>query len=138
MKVALMDAGPLVALFDRDDPHHARYNGLLGDRTTAWRLYSTWPCIVEASHLLGPVSRLEMLKWVGLGGLHVFPFDATALVDMTAWMLRYTQPPRSEMDLADASLYWVACETGVCNILTIDVRDFTRYRLPDGRMFELH
>ncbi len=137
MKIALMDAGPLVAIFDAGDRHHVRYNDMLADPAVPLRLYTTWPCIVEASHLLGAVSRLEMLKWVGLGGLHVFPFDASALVDMTGWMLRYTQVPRSEMDFADASLYWMACETGVTAILTLDVRDFSRYRLPDGKAFEI-
>ena len=56
---------------------------------------------------------------------------------MTQWMLRYTQVPRSEMDFADASLYWLAAETDVSAILTLDVRDFSRYRLPDGSAFEI-
>ena len=41
------------------------------------------------------------------------------------------------MDLADASLYWLAIETGVVAILTTDVADFSRYRLPDGQAFTL-
>jgi uncharacterized protein len=72
-----------------------------------------------------------------LGGVYVYPFDAPELLDMTQWMLRYTQVPRSEMDFADASLYWLAAETGVSAILTLDVRDFSRYRLPDGSAFEI-
>lgn len=59
------------------------------------------------------------------------------LIDMADWMQRYTQAPRSEMDLGDASLYWVASETGITAIMTLDVRDFSRYRLPDGRAFEI-
>jgi uncharacterized protein len=51
--------------------------------------------------------------------------------------MQYTQSPRTEMDFADASLYWAAIETGVTTILTLDVRDFSRYRLPDGRGFEV-
>ncbi|MGH8598289.1 MAG: hypothetical protein ACREXT_16680 [Gammaproteobacteria bacterium] len=41
------------------------------------------------------------------------------------------------MDLADASLYWLAIETTVTDIITIDVADFSRYRLPDGASFTL-
>ena len=41
------------------------------------------------------------------------------------------------MDLADASLYWLAVDTGITDILTIDVADFSRYRLPDGLGFNL-
>ncbi len=137
MTPALLDAGPLISLFDEGDPFHARYRALLGVATRPLNLYTTWPCVVEASHMLGDVERLEMLRWVGLGGTQVFPFDAPAVLDMVGWMLRYTETPRTRMDLADASLYWLAHESGVTAILTVDVRDFSRYRLPDGRAFEI-
>jgi predicted nucleic acid-binding protein len=58
----------------------------------------------------------------------------SAMVDL---MRRYTQAPRTEMDLADASLVWLAGDTGVTKIMTLDKRDFSRYRLPDGRAFEI-
>ena len=51
-------------------------------------------------------------------------------------MRRYTDRKR-DMDLADASLYWLAQETSVRRIMTVDVADFSRYRLPDGTRFEL-
>ncbi len=41
------------------------------------------------------------------------------------------------MDFADASLYWLAVESGITEIMTVDVNDFSRYRLPDGRAFTL-
>jgi uncharacterized protein len=137
MKIALIDAGPLIALFDASEPAHRHYEGLLADSASAYRLYTTWPCVVEASHLLDSVARLEMLKWVALGGVQVFPFQADDLLPMTQWMQAYTQPPRSEMDFADASLYWLAHESGVTAVLTLDIKDFSRYRLPDGRAFEI-
>lgn len=138
LKIALIDAGPLVALFDPSDAAHAHYEKMLADAYRPMRLYSTWPCIVEASHLVGPLQRVQLLRWVALGGVQVFPFDADDLLDMTDWMLRYSEPRKAEMDFADASLYWLASETGVTAILTVDVKDFSRYRLPDGRAFELH
>jgi predicted nucleic acid-binding protein len=52
-------------------------------------------------------------------------------------MARYTAEPRTEMDLADASLVWLAQDTNTLNVMTMDVRDFSRYRLPDGRSFEI-
>jgi hypothetical protein len=52
-------------------------------------------------------------------------------------MARYTAEPRTEMDLADASLVWLAQDTNTLNVMTMDVRDFSRYRLPDGRHFEI-
>ena len=56
---------------------------------------------------------------------------------MVPVMLRYTDRPRSEMDFADATLVWLADDTGVLSVMTTDVRDFSRYRLPDGRVFEI-
>ena len=32
---------------------------------------------------------------------------------------------------------WLATDTGVNRIMTMDERDFSRYRLPDGRGFEI-
>jgi len=41
------------------------------------------------------------------------------------------------MDLADASLVCWAADTGVTRVMTMDRRGFSRYRLPDGRAFEI-
>jgi hypothetical protein len=43
-------------------------------------------------------------------------------------MRRHSERGKRELDLADASLYWLAAETGVTEILTVDVADFSRYR----------
>jgi predicted nucleic acid-binding protein len=56
---------------------------------------------------------------------------------MATLMRKYTEPRRIQMDFADASLVWLAGETGIHQIWTLDVRDFYRYRLPDGRSFEI-
>jgi len=48
-----------------------------------------------------------------------------------------TFPGEREMDLADATLYWLANETGIREIMTVDVRDYSRYRLPDGQTFSI-
>ena len=76
-----------------------------------------------------------MLAFVEEGGVQVFPFDIGHLGAMRAWMRRYSEPGKREMDLADASLYWLASQTGITEIMTVDRNDFQRYRLPDGRAF---
>jgi predicted nucleic acid-binding protein len=78
-----------------------------------------------------------MLRWVAAGAIVVFPFPQEALEEMVPVMLRCTDRPRSETDLADATLVWLANDTGVLSVMTTDVRDFSRYRLPDGRAFEI-
>jgi len=135
---ALLDAGPLVALFSPGDRHRGRYEELMvGLTPVGLRLLTTWPCIVEASHLLDPPRNFEMLQWIQLRGAEVHPFDASHLDDMLGWMRRYTEAGKREMDLADASLYWLACETGITDVMTTDRNDFERYRLPDGRAFNI-
>jgi uncharacterized protein len=137
MTVALIDAGPIVALFDPRSRAHHHYLEVLADDDDPIRLHTTWPCIAEAAHFLSAPRRWAMLEWVAEGGVMVYPFDASELFEMLPVMQRYTEPPRTDVDLADASLLWVAAETGTTTILTIDVRDFSRYRLPDGRAFEV-
>jgi predicted nucleic acid-binding protein len=134
----LIDAGPLIALFATDDSHHRRIDKQM--RALAkdgLRLITTWPCIVEAAYLLDPPQRFELLEWIERGGVQVYPFEAHALGDIVTRMKRYTEKGKREMDLADASLYWLARETEITDILTIDISDFRRYRLPDGRSFNL-
>ncbi|MGH8595313.1 MAG: type II toxin-antitoxin system VapC family toxin [Gammaproteobacteria bacterium] len=138
MQSALIDSGPLIALFAIDDKHHRRFDDLVGSLAgDGLRLLTTWPCIVEASYLLDIPQRYEMLHWVELGGALVYPFETHHLGDMIKWMQKYSNKRRREMDLADASLYWLAMETTVTHIMTIDIADFSRYRLPDGAAFTL-
>ncbi len=138
MKSVLLDSGPLIALFAVDDKHHARFDSLVEDwSATGLRLLTTWPCVVEASYLLESRQRYEMLAWIELGGVLVYPFEAYHLGEMLKWMRRYTETDKREMDMADASLYWLAVETGITEIMTVDVADFSRYRLPDGQAFIL-
>ena len=138
MKSVLIDSGPLIALFATDDKHHQRFDELVGALAPdGLRLLTTWPCIVETSYLLEVPQRDQMLHWVELGGTIVYPFEPHHLGDMSKWMQQYSKKSRREMDLADASLYWLAIETAVTDIMTIDVADFSRYRLPNGQPFTL-
>jgi len=128
----------LIALFAADDRHHARYRDLiLESDLRGLRFVTTWPCIVEASYLLATVQRLEMLAFVEAGGIQVFPFDVGHLGAMRGWMRRYSEPGKREMDLADASLYWLATQVGVTEIMTVDRGDCERYRLPGGQAFPI-
>ena len=137
MRPVLVDASAMVALFDARDGAHQHYRELLRTLGQDLRLHSTWPCVVEASHLLRGAAKYALLRWIGHGAVQLFPMDAAELADHAALMARYSEPPRGSMDLADATLYSVAAQTDIRAIMTLDVRDFSRYRLPDGQAFEI-
>lgn len=138
MASALIDASAMVAAFGSQEPEGPRYQDLLALAALEnWMLWTTWPCVVEATYLVPPPNRFALLNWLGRGAVSVFTFDQMALLDFVPVMQRYTERPRTEMDLADASLYQLAADTGVTRIMTMDRRDFSRYRLPDGQAFEI-
>ena len=134
MNLALIDTGPMVALFDTNELANKHYTTLLSHN---WRLTTTWPCVVEVCYFLGANAVQRYLRWVSEGGVIVYPFDASKLPELAEMMARYTAPARTEMDLADASLVWLAQDTNTVRVMTMDVRDFSRYRLPDGRSFDI-
>lgn len=128
MRSALVDAGPLIALFDRDDAHHVGIRELL--RGTARRLVTTWPAITEASHLLDfdVRAQVDLLRWVQGAGVTVHETPVTALPRIIDLLETYRDLP---MALADATLVAAAEDLGIREIVTID-RDFAVYRTSDG------
>ena len=138
MAAALVDASALVAAFGAAQSQAAHYQSLLQRAAQEhWSLSTTWPCVTEASYMVSPPQRYTLLRWLGAGAIAVYPLVQEELGDFADLMHRYTQAPRSEMDLADASLVWLAEQTGVTTVMTLDVRDFSRYRLADGRAFDI-
>ena len=138
MRSIIIDAGPLIALFAVDDANHQHYDDLITTLSPlGLRLITTWPCIVEASYILDDTHRFEMLRWIEIGGVIVYPFGPEDLGPMTTLIENHTEPKKREMDFADASLYWLATETEITEIMTIDHRDFSRYRLPKDQYFQI-
>ena len=137
MKFVLLDASVMVALFDDAEQRHAHYSGKIGRHSPVYQLATTWPCVAEASYLLSPRNHLALLHWLHKGGAVVLNFEASDLGDLLPWMQRYSEKHKSLMDLADASLVWLASQLDTQVILTEDRRDFLRYKLPDGRGFEV-
>ena len=128
MPSILVDAGPLIALADKSDKHHQRVRAYLSG--FKGRLLTTWPVLAEACHFLPERAQIRFLRWAALGGLSVIELHESALGVIADWKQKCRNLP---MDLADASLLWVAEQTSVVKILTIDLRDFAAYRLPNGK-----
>ena len=127
----LIDTGPLVAWFDRSDQDHGACASFFLEHTGAF--VSTWPVLTEVCHLIPAAMAPRFLEWVSLGGLSSPELSGSALELMASWMRQYGDLP---MDLADASLLWLAHEHGLRRIATLDRRDFGVYRLPGGDQLE--
>jgi uncharacterized protein len=99
-------------------------------------LLTTWPCVTEALHILPRLAmKVALLRWVSAKGISVRAFDLEDTAPMIESITRYSA--RREMDFADASLVWLANTSGCRRIMTTDLRDFTRYRLPGAKSFEI-
>ena len=121
----LVDAGPLVALLDRSDRHHAACAESL--RAIRGSLFTVWPVMTEAIYLLGFSVKAQgaLLEMVELGTLKILPLDAGDVARIRELMVKYKDHP---MDFADAALVRVAEREKLRRIFTIDRRDFTVYR----------
>ena len=131
MNAALVDTGPLVALFVRNDPDHALVTQWM--RGFRGRLLTTWPVLTEVCHFLRPEVALRFLRWIEAGGASVVEVPLNELPALTAMMEKYADRP---MDLADASLVWLAGHSGVRDILTVDAGDFGAFRTHQGKAFK--
>jgi predicted nucleic acid-binding protein len=122
----LIDAGPLIALFDRDDSYHTRIIDFLTG--TNYKFVSTQAVITEVSHMLDFDIRAQIgfLEWIMRKGLllcDIVQDDFSRILELTK---KYADLP---MDFADATLVIAAEKTGIRTIISID-SDFDIYRLP--------
>jgi len=115
-------------MLDRSDKNHRQIKRFLEE--FQGRMLTTWPVLAEACHFLPERTQIRFLRWAAAGGLGVVELHETALSEIADWKEKYRDLP---MDLADASLLWVAEQTGIMDILTIDLRDCSAYRLPNGK-----
>lgn len=128
----VVDSGPLLALFDRDDAHHAGVKDVLRDNADMI-LYTTWPVLTETAALLasrvGKDTEIEFLEWVVAGGVTVRQLENPELGAMVALIRKYRDLP---FDFADASVAELAASMGVNRILSVD-SDFDVYRTAGGK-----
>ncbi len=120
----LVDSGPLIALFDKNDKYHHKVLNFLKDYKG--RLVTTWAVLTEVSHMLdfNLNAQLDFLLWVERGGLKVYEIPQDRLPEIITMMKTYTNVP---MDLADATLMYIAHKEKISGIISID-SDFDIYR----------
>lgn len=127
--MTLCDTGPMVAMVDRDDPHHQRCTATLAELAPEARFLTTWPCLTEAMYFLGKryghAAQLDLWAFVADGVIKLYDPEAGEWERVRSLMQTYKDTP---MDFADASLVVAAERMKLGRVFTTD-RHFYAYRL---------
>ena len=131
MQSIVVDAGPLIALFDRDDRHHHR--AVEFAQTCRARLITNLPALTEAAFLLrfNVDAQRDCLSWAQRA-LNIDQNTSSDLPRIIGLLDKYRDLPA---DFADVSLLALAERLNVLQVASID-SDFAIYRLSGRRRFE--
>jgi hypothetical protein len=127
-----VDTGFLVALAREKDPHHEAAKAFLRD--CRYPLVTVSAVIPEVCYFLTPRAKKELLAWVGDEGPSVLDVPVSSYPEIGAAFEKYAE---RDIDFADAALIWLANETSLRKIVTLDAIDFSLFRLKGGKRFEL-
>ena len=130
MKNTLIDAGPLIALFNKNDKYHEKIKKFI--KNYKGLLTTSWPVIAEVCHMLdfNIGAQIDFLKWIKLGGLKVEDIETEEIDKIIKLSEKYSDIP---MDLADATLIVISERLGIKEIITID-SDYYVYRTTEKEM----
>ena len=132
MTATLVDTGFLVAAFSNRDRFKASAKAYLAGHRH--NFITVAPVIVETSFFLDAQEKRNLLEWVQRSGLEVAEWPVSAYRQVDAIIAKYAD---RDIDLADAALIWLAAKAGAKAILTVDVKDFSVYRLTGGKRFDV-
>jgi predicted nucleic acid-binding protein len=126
LNTVLVDAGPLIALFDRDDNYHEAVKDFLSKGQ--YRFVSTAAVLTEVSYMLNFSigAQVDFFEWVLKKGVILCDVECGGIPRVIQLIRKYSDLP---MDFADATLVLAAEKTGIRSIISID-SDFDIYRLP--------
>ena len=130
----LIDAGPLIAVFNRNDDYYTECLRLYQALDPPF--YTTLAVLAEAMYTLGARAGWhgQQLLWKIIlhGDLLLEHPSPGEIVRMSELMSKYSDRP---MDFADASLVALAERLSLDRIFTVDRRDFSTYRLHSKKAF---
>src|SRR5262249_1662193 len=127
----VVDAGPLIALFDRDDRHHTRAVDFIAACRSP--LVSNMPVLTEATYLLrfSIAAQCDLLSWAHQC-LEIDQATTSDLPRIITLLGKYHDLPA---DFADASLIALAERLNLSQVASVDA-DFAVYRTVGGRGLE--
>lgn len=124
MQKCLIDAGPLIALFDRDDRYHESMKEFL--RGYKGKLVTSWAVVTEVLHMLDFDVRVQVdfLRWILRDALEIVPLTKEYISRIIELCEKYSNIP---MDFADATLMVISERKHITEIISND-SDFYVYR----------
>lgn len=128
----LVDTGILVAMFDQLDAHHEAAVAWMQRADSA--LLTVVPVLTEASFFLPTRLRVALAGLAANGTLELHHPDAAGYARIAQLFAKYAD--RSP-DWADLELVWLAETAGIARIATLDIADFSVYRIHGRKRFEL-
>ena len=128
---AWVDTGFLVALFARDDTYHTSALEFL-KKAADIEFHLIWPVVTEAAFFLNNAGKVAMLEWLARKPV---VFHDIRVADLPAIQAVIKKYHNLSPDFTDAALVALADQYGIDSIVTVDVRDFSVYRLAGGRSF---
>ena len=132
MKRVLVDSGFLVALGIESDPRRRAARDFLDSYVGL--LLVPAPVVTETCYFLSTAGKVRLLDWLRKLPRRVFDLPVYAYPKVSETLTRYAE---LKPDFTDAGIVWLAEDTGCRAILTVDVRDFSTFRLTKGKGFEL-
>ncbi len=134
MRSLLFDTGAFVALLDKSEKNHERCVAFL--KEFKGKLFTTEPVLTETLYLLGPSIKAQRvcIDFILKGGATLIPQAKESLSRASALMEKYEDIP---MDFADATLVSLAEEIDGVEILTLDRRGFSAYRIRGKTAFKI-
>ena len=131
MKKILIDSGPLIALFDRNDKYHLASVEFIKNNNN--ELVTTLASVTETLHLLdfNRQAQIDFLGWINAGAITLESITSDDLQRIKELTIKYSDLP---MDFADACLVCLGEKLNISAIATID-RDFDVYMLKGKRPF---
>lgn len=131
---ALVDTGALLAILDRDDPWHTRCVNAF--ESLELPLLTSAAVLTELFHLVGSSRRDVAAAWhfMRAGVVTIGAIGDNDLGALERLMDRYHDQP---MDLADATLVFLAERESLTTVLTVDNDDFETYRIGGRKRFRV-
>jgi len=125
----LFDTSAFVGFLSKTDQFHGEATACLQGLTG--RFVTTWPVVTEAHYLLRgvPNGRVKLMELFSAGEIEIIDVQDQFLKRVSELAERYSD---RDVQLADASLIWLAEMLGTDRVFTFDRADFGVYRIDRG------